>query len=118
MAEEPHAPLAGEGGDGVGAVEAERAVGLDHVLHLHLPLGGELGEVGGGQRGPGGVADLRGLDRDADGEGGERLEGRAVDGLGGGGLARTGGQGEAEARGEGGPAGERRGQVKVSLGTP
>ena len=29
---------------------------------------------------------------------------RGLQGLGGGGLARTGGQGEAEARGEGGPA--------------
>ena len=43
VTEQAQAVRAGEGGDPVGRVEAERAVLPDHVLHLHLPLGRELG---------------------------------------------------------------------------
>src|SRR5690606_32708238 len=51
------------------AVEAEAAVRADDVLHLHLPLGRELGEVSGGEPHPVRILDVADLGADAQREG-------------------------------------------------
>ena len=61
VAEEAHVMVTREGGDSVRGVKAERAVVAQDVLHLHLPLGGELRDVADQQVGEGRIVQsLRG----------------------------------------------------------
>ena len=69
VAEEAHAVLVGEVGDGVRRGEAQTPARPQDVLHLHLPLGRQLGEVGRGQLRPLGIAEMVGHGRHPDGEG-------------------------------------------------
>ncbi|MNI79179.1 hypothetical protein D3C73_1356180 [compost metagenome] len=52
VAEEADTQITREIGDAVRRVEAQGAVLLEDVFHLHLPLGRELGEVGGDETEP------------------------------------------------------------------
>ncbi len=104
VAIEAQAQVAGEIGDAVGGVEAQRAVRLEDVLHLHLPLGRELGEVLRDQLEPGLVRQLARHAGRADREGGEGLQ--RADGAAGNRrrcFARTAG-GEGDRGGEEGAA--------------
>ncbi|MNJ54641.1 hypothetical protein D3C77_500910 [compost metagenome] len=102
VAEEAGAQVAGEIGDAVRRVEAQGAVALEDVLHLHLPLGRELGEVGGDQLAPGRVRQLARHGHGPDGEGGDGFQ-RGHGAGGGGGLAGAAG-GEREGGGQQGAA--------------
>ena len=66
--------VGGERRDPIGRVEAVRAVALDDVLHLQLPLRGQLGDLRGHQRRERGIVELAGLHAGADRERGDGLQ--------------------------------------------
>ena len=74
MAVQAHAVGAGESGDTVRRIKAPAAVLRQDVLHLHLPLRRELGDLAASQGGPGQVIELAAHHGDPDRSRGQRLQ--------------------------------------------
>ena len=78
MAVQTHSVGGAEGGEPVRGLETVTAVIAEDIFHLHLPLGRELGEMGGGQPNPARVVELSGHGTGADREGYAGLQGGGI----------------------------------------